>query len=165
MPNIAEDNVTYAYEPDRSLQELIGKSTKLMDIFTKERIANCQKMVDEAKNSFFDTSQSDIRIIEAATVNSLTQENYGAVCQQILIPVLNIHGQARIFSFSLIASICEALIEYCEASDASHNVRKKDIYIVTKLIEALNRAISERILDPSGILERELVSLVKQARG
>lgn len=154
----------YAYEPDYSLRKIIGQSTILADIFSKDRIAACQNVLDEAKASFFETSLSDIHQIGMLLLDKTADTTqYQQRCQQALAPLHNIKIQAEIFGFSLIARICQYLREYCEKS-ALKQFTGRDMYIVMRLVEALNRAFHERISDTSGQLETELASVISKTQ-
>lgn len=154
----------FAYEPDRSLRDLIGKDTVLSDIFTKEKIENCQKLVDEAKKSFFDTSQKDMDTITSLIAKKEFATNYLELCNLLFQPINNIKGQAELFGYSLIARVCKYLIEYCEESKSNKNMSAKDVFVVGKLVEALVRAFNEKIIDSGGVLEKELMTVVEMAR-
>ncbi len=160
----SDDNIVHAYAPDQSLRELIGKSTALTDIFTQEKIAACQKLVDDAKGSFFDTVQPDIDIISNLAADKAFADDYQELCKRLFQPVSNIKGQADAFGFSLIARVCKYLIEYCDSSPSAKRMTAKDIFIITKLVEALRTAFQERIMDAGGAMERELVSIIELVR-
>src|SRR5579872_3177179 len=135
-----EKDVIYAYEPDQTLRELIGQSTLLSDIFTEEKIEACQKRVDAARISFFTASQRDMEAIDKVAKSKALTDNCEEACREIFQPVSNIKGQAEVFGFSLIARICRYLIEYCESNPSRKSLTARDMFIVTKLIEALRRA-------------------------
>ncbi len=160
------DNVTYAhYEPEPALRTLIGKFIHLSDIFTQEKIDACQKLIDDAKALFFEISLPDIAIITNDLIKGKSSSNNRQeICKILFQPVSNIKGQAEIFGFPLIARICNYLIEYCEESYHSQNMTMKDIFIITKLEEALLRAFHQKIVDSDGAMEKELVSIIEQAR-
>ncbi|MFO0389364.1 MAG: hypothetical protein ACK502_06565 [Alphaproteobacteria bacterium] len=160
-PNDAP-RVTYAYEADHSLRKLIGRSTVLAEVFSADRIASCQNVLDEAKTSFFETSLSDMHQISTLLLDKTADiAQYQQRCQQALSPLHNIQSQAEIFGFSLIARICQYLREYCERS-VSKQFTGREMYIVMRLVEALNRAFQQRISDSSGQLETELTSVISK---
>lgn len=163
MTKSKPNNAPIAYEPDRSLRDLIGQDVSLTDIFTKEKIANCQKMVDEAKGSFFENSKQDVLAVIALSKKKELQKNFPEFCSRLFQPICNIKGQAELFGFSLIAQVCRYLLEYCENSNSS-TMTSKDVLIVDKLVEALARAYDDKIIDAGGALESELKSIVELAR-
>lgn len=155
-------NTVYAYPADRTLRDLIGKSTALSDIFTEEKIKACQKLVDEAKSEFFNTAQDDMNTIIGLVDNKVFDDNYRELCKELFQPLSNIKGQAEVFGFSLIARICKYLIEFCEKSSDVEQTTVKDIFIITKLVEALQKSFSAKIIDSGGVLEKELVLIIEQ---
>lgn len=160
----SDPNVVYAYEPDRSLSDLVGRSTVLTDIFTKEKIAACQKLVEDAKSSFFETSREDMLAIEKLAKSKVLEKDYQEFCKQLFHPATHIKGQAEVFGFSLISKVCKYLIDYCEESASVQRVTARDVIIIGKLVEALQKAFNEKIVDTGGALEKELVSIVELAR-
>lgn len=157
-------HVVYAYEPDQTLREMIGKSTQLADIFTKEKIAACQKLVDDAKQSFFDTAQADMDTMSGLVKNKARADNYQEFCRQLFQLANNIKGQAEVFGFPLITRVCKYLTEYTESGASANRMTARDIFIIIKLVEALHRAFQEKIVDAGGAIEKELIWAVEQAR-
>jgi hypothetical protein len=162
--NSDETNVTYAYMPDPSLKELIGKCTLLADIFTSEKIAACQKLINDARNSFFNSAVADMHVIKSASQKHHSVGDYKSLCRILYQPVCNIKGQAEAFGFSMIGRVCKYLIEYCEGKHFGNGTVAKDMFIMTKLVEALERAFEEKIVDSGGAIERELIAIVELAR-
>lgn len=160
---LASNKVVYAYEPDQTLKELIGKSTIMADIFTKEKIAACQKLIEDAKKSFFDTAKPDMDMISTLAMDKKSPEDYRGFCKQLFTPVTNIKSQANVFGFPLISSVCKYLLEYAEIGIAN-KLTLRDTFLIDKLIEALQRAFEQKIVDAGGAIEKELVSIVEQAR-
>lgn len=153
----------YAIEPDYSLKSLIGKSVALTDIFTKEKIERCQKIVDDAKASFFDTSAKDMAVISKVTSGEMIKDPK-ALCTMLFQPVSNIKGQAEAFGFPLITRVCKYLIKYCEKSAGQAKpFSKKDEFIILKLVEALEHAFNNKIMDTGGAIEKELISIIELA--
>jgi len=163
MANDKEQPEIIAYEADQSLRKMVGKTTVLTDIFTKDKIAASQKLIDEAKDSFFDRAKPDMDAISELVKDKAAAENYQELCRHLFQPVCNIKSQADIFGFPLISCVCKYLIEYSEAS-AKKAMTAKDIFLIGKLVEALQRAFKNKIVDAGGAIEKELVSLVEQAR-
>lgn len=155
----------YAYEPDHSLQEMIGLSVSISDIFSQERIDRCQRIVDDAKVSFFHLADADmdkIRDIVSSGVDAIPTKT---LCAQLFVPVSNIKSQAEAFGFPLITSVCKYLMKYCE--DGANDLKptgKKEAFIITKLIEVLQHALSHQIMDSGGEIEEELISIIELAR-
>ncbi len=154
---------TYALEPDRSLRDAIGASVALSEIFTPEKIAAAQSLVEEARLSFFDTAHADMETIRQLSQAPL--QDYEAAYQQLLTPIRNIKGQAKTFGFPLIARVCGYLADYCEKRPAGTHITPRDALIIGKLVEVLQKAFNERITDSGGTIEGDLASLIAQWRG
>lgn len=152
----------YAHEPDFSLKELIGKSVLLSDVFTPEKIGVCQKLIDESKNNFFINTEPEIKVIVTSVKNPAFAAHYQEWCRRIFPLVANIKGQADIFGFSLIARIAKYLLDYCDDKSSARRLSRRDLFVIAKLVEALNRCFEEKILDAGGKIEKELVSVIEQ---
>jgi hypothetical protein len=160
--NTENPNIIYAYEPDTRLKELVG-AMSVAELFTKEKIAACQKKLDTAKESFFETAKPDMAAIDALAKGSgASAQEYQNLCRGIIIPVHNIKGQAEMYGFSLIARICQYLREYCPQGAA--NISDKDRVIIARLAEALQQAFYGKVADLTGAIEKELISIITPAR-
>lgn len=154
--------IPYAFEIDDTIRNEIGGPGMLEKIFTKEKIADCQEMIEEAKASFFDTSLADMEKINELTGNEKLKEDYRAFCRQVYRPVSNIRGQAKIFGYPLIDRICGYIQNYCETANAK-KMTPKDVFIIGKLVEALQRSFQEKIIDQGGVLEKDLIDTIEKA--
>jgi len=158
--SLRHEDVYGSYDPAPHLKSLIGESALLAAIFSPEKIAACQKLVEDAQNNFFFTSRADMEAIDSLEKDATLVENYPEFCKRIFQPLSNIKGQADAFGFSLIRRLCHYLLEYCESAAPSNRMSSMDRFITTKLIEALRRAFQERMTDAGGAIETELVAVI-----
>jgi chemotaxis protein histidine kinase CheA len=136
----------------------------LEKLFTKEKIEACQEMIDTAKASFFDAAQADMDAINVLSKDKKFENDNPGFCRQLYRPVRNIRGQAKIFGFPLIDRICGYLEEYCESSASSQKMTARDVFLIGKLVEALQRAFEQKIVDEGGAIEKELIDTIEKAR-
>lgn len=148
---------------DSRMQGIIGNTRSLGKVFTKEKIANCQKMVDTARDSFFDSAKDDMITIEKLSENKIKGETFKKFYEELFQPLSNIKGQADIFHFPLIADICKYLMSYSQRSNSSKEITDKDLFIITQLVKALRHCFNEKITDKDGKLEKQLAELMKEA--
>ncbi|MGE0755052.1 MAG: hypothetical protein AB7L92_07840 [Alphaproteobacteria bacterium] len=164
MSNKATPGSATAIQPDTSMKGILGDKKALGQIFSKEKMENCQKIVEEAKVSFFDVVAGDMIKIEELSSTQLTEESYRAFYEQLFQPLSNIKGQAEIFGFKLVANICKYLMEYSEQNVKRQQISKSEIFITTQLVKALRHCFNEQITDKDGKLEKQLAEIKNMAK-
>ncbi len=146
-----ENEDVCAYEPDYTLRNILGENFDAEKYF-KERIADCQSVIDNARNEFFEDEKPRVlqlrELAKSADPNQFS--TIVAVCRDI-------RGQARIFGFPFISNLCSEITRFAEMESKLPNVRYS---IIVKLIDALSAAIMHRMRDEGGILEAELNKVV-----
>jgi len=159
--NPKPEDVVIAYEPDRTIRGLIGNDTKLEDIFTKERIEAGQKVIDTARDSFFDVISADLEKLESLVkAQNPAEEVSDPAFEDIAVLATNIKGHAGLFGFTLIATTCSHIAEYCEPGPHSTTTRFR---LLTDLVKMLRLVVNQKISDEHGRLSRELkASLQKE---
>lgn len=144
-----------AVEADPTLRNLIGKDTKLEEIFTRERIAAGQKTLDDARSAFFDRAHGDLaRLEELAGKNATTPDQCEMAFEDLAVSAGNLRGHAELFGFRLVAAICSHINSCCTPS-ATHTSATR-IQLTGDLIRMLGIAIREKITDETGAVGREL---------
>lgn len=144
--NNSEINEIKIYEPESDLREIIGADAQLRNLFTPEKIASCQKLIDISRNEFFDTAYKQLKVLLDFFQSDLQDFS------KILIPVENIKAQAKIFGFPFIVNVCSHISDYCQDGDLS----EKKLEVVKKLIEALTVTLKNKVTDEEGTLNKEL---------
>ncbi len=164
QPKQPTRDVTPTYDPENAPAGRADNADILAKIFTPEKITANHKIIDEATRSFFDLAHHDMIIIRVFTANKIAIGTHADLYQQIFQPLCNIKGHAEIFGFSLIACICKYLIDYCEQGTPHSQIPAKDMFIISKLLEALERTFREKIIGSGGDIEQELVAIIDLIR-
>ena len=160
MTNNEPDNSVAAVEPNRIMRLLIGVETKLNEIFTPQRIADCQATIDTARNSFFDVAGEYLAVLDALLSKHASDAEIGvAVFDDLAVLAADVKGQADAFGFALVSAICNHIIEYCEPGAHAPNTRFR---IISVLAELLKIAIHQKITDDNGALAKELRASLKK---
>lgn len=155
-PAASEDVI--AYEPDKTIRDLIGKDTRLAEIFTAERIAACQQTIDSARDAFFDVAGADLARLEAFLQNPAVTANEAAF-EDIAALAANIKGHAELFGYGLVAAIGTHIADTCEPGARTPAVRLR---LINDLVKMLHIAIKQKISDERGLLGRELGASLKK---
>src|SRR5579863_10026009 len=109
------DDAVVAFEPEQVLRELIGQDTRLAEIFTKERIEECQNAINEARGTFFDVANEELTKLETLIKKQNADDQVSeAVFEDIATEAANLRGHAEMFGFTLIGTICNHVIEHSE---------------------------------------------------
>ncbi|MGE3623042.1 MAG: hypothetical protein AB7H77_04095 [Bdellovibrionales bacterium] len=150
---------TLAYEPDRTMRELIGENIDLrQEIFTPERIAAGQKTVNDARAGFFEMAEKELAHLENIVSTGATLDDE-ALFDSISRSALNVKGQAEMTGYRLVASIAAFIAAYCDTEDNSPQARR---LIIADLVRLLGIAIHEKIADNNGAIAQKLsISLKK----
>lgn len=142
-----------AYEPDDTLRQILGPEVDLRKVFSPEKIAAVQKIIDDARDEFF--------INELPSVQKL-REIVSAEDPAKFLTIRNIcwdiRSQARIFGFTFISNLCAQIVESTENQDTPAKTR---YLIITKFVDALVMAVTHKVRDEGGGLEKELQKVVE----
>lgn len=161
------DAEIYAHAPDLSLIALAKDALPLSNFFTVEKIAACQRFIEEARNNFFVISAADIECMRAIVENASFFTDYPGFYHKISQPLGNIKGQADAFGYLFISRLCEYLFEYCEALLSVPERNQKDLNTLIKLFEALQHAFDHKMVDTNHALELQLnitIELIRKIR-
>lgn len=136
--NSVNSDEVIAYEPDHTLRNILGEKFDAEKYF-KGKIADCQKVIDAARDEFFEDEKPRVLQLKELA-KSANPEEFAPI-----ISVCNdIRGQARIFGFSFISHLCSQIILFAELEAKLPKLR---YLIISKLIEALSVAIFHKIKD------------------
>jgi hypothetical protein len=145
-----------AVEPDRTLRNLVGPQTVLTSIFSREKIEACQKTIDEARDTFFDTAREELAQLEALAAAPPGDESW---FESAAAHAGNIKGHAEMFGYHLVVSICQHIVGYGEPSPHTPVVRR---LLIIDLIKMLHLAVAEKIIDHNGILGQKLLASLRK---
>lgn len=139
-------------DPNFLLRDLLGPDVELRKIFTPEKIKDCQKLIDEARDEFF--LDEIKKVAEIKKIALLGDEN---ALKSIVFLGQDLKSQARLFGFGFIANICTQIIFYAETNEKSFPAR---LNIISKFLDALEHAMKHRLKDETGQLEKNLMSIL-----
>lgn len=146
--NQPQDDVILAYEPDLSLQKMIGDGVQFKDILTPELRQACQKLIDDARDAFFDEEKPHVeeirKLAKAGDVRDLPK--IAGIASEI-------RAQAKIFGFSFICNLCEQIVSFALLPGKS---AEKKFLVLSRFIDALYIAMIQKMRDEGGALEKEL---------
>lgn len=155
--NTSNDDGPTAHEPDYALRKLIGEDVDIRKIFTAEKIKQCQKIIDTARDDFFEEEKPCV-----AELRMLVQAGDETKFSQIASICTDIRGQARIFGFSFIADLCAQIVTFAELQSRPAKVR---FQVISKFVDALQVAVHHKMHDEGGVLEKELNKIVGELLG
>ena len=133
-----------AYRPDYSLKKSIGVEVPLSDIFTAEKIASGNRIIEIGRNCFFMEAKEEIKKLLA--VISPDAEVTGAL-PAVTIIAANLKGEVEMYGFSLIQKICSRMMETC--NDMREKTDTK-LAAIRNLTQALSFSVENKIRDDGG---------------
>lgn len=132
-------------QAQRQLRDIVGADFRMAKAINADKIKACQKLLDHARENFFEESADDLVILEriAGTIGGEYELIQGHA-EQVEITAFNIKGQAELYGFGFIAQVCGRLIALVTSEKlAAH--QKGQAY--SQLINALRIAYEHRITD------------------
>lgn len=158
-----QNGSTLAYEPFSEIRQLIGADVVLSDIFTEDRIQACARLIDLARNTFFEITNTELNMLErlagAPVVREDESRNFIA---GIVVHANNIKGQAEILGFTLIARICAQIALACHATHQQQDIKR---ILITKMVETLRLAYKQKITDEGGAVGKEILAQLDRILG
>jgi len=148
-------NEITALEPDRRLKKMIGENLNLNTIFTKEKIAECQQVINDARKDFFESVQPELKQFVELVETPEIPQNEDAFFERASQLATSIRGQSEMFGFVLITKICTHIHDFCEMEQWAS---AKRYLLISDLIKALQLAVDRKIADDGGVVGRELLS-------
>lgn len=143
-----QDDVIIAYEPDLSLQKMIGDGVKFNDLLTPEIRQACQKLIDDARDSFFDEEKPRVEklreLVKSGKIDDLSKIAHMAN---------EIRAQARMFGFSFICNLSEQMVNFAQLPGKATDTK---FLVLSRFSDALYIAVLKKMRDEGGELEREL---------
>ncbi len=144
----SQDDVTLAYEPDLSLQKILGKGLQFKDILTPQLRQACQKLIDDASDAFFEEEKPQVE-----EILKLARQGEISALPKIAALAVEIRSQAKIFGFSFIGNLCEQIVSFAQLPGKSAETR---FMVISRFVDALYIAITQKMRDEGGTLEKEL---------
>lgn len=147
------DTYVTAIEPDQTLKKIIGENVDLKTVFTPEKIKACQKLIDDARNEFFDNELPKI-----GQIRDFLKETDESSFHKIEYIINDMRSQAKIFGFPFIVLACNHVISFCDDYTKKPETRK---LIISKFVDLLYIALRNKVRDEGGGLEKEMAKLLK----
>ena len=147
---VAQEDVMIE-EADFALRDLLGPDIELRKVFTQEKIKDCQKIIDEAREEFFTDE-----IKKVLEIRKLVQTQDEKLFKEIALLGQDLKSQARLFGFGFISNICAQIIFYAETDVKNIKTR---FTVISKFVDALDQAMKHRLKDETGQLEKNLMSM------
>jgi hypothetical protein len=149
------------FEGETSLHQKIGQGSALRDkVFTEDKIAQCQQLINNAVSTFFKDNVSMIDRMEAAC--NQHQKGEGdpkAHLDFIMSSALSLRSQSDTLGFSLVSAVAQSLFDYYRTSFKPDD---NGFTIVRKHLETMRAAFSNSLIGDGGVLGAELLSSLQK---
>jgi len=150
MSKKKDDSVTH-YEAYSAIRDIIG-NIPLSQIFTKDKIKACQKIIDTEKDNFFNNAEKELELVDKIFKKAKGKAH--EYLQEIIPHISSIKSHSEALGFSLITEICSYIIENYDSKKIDPEKRVK---ILSTLFEGLKIAFHKKIKDDGGKTGKELL--------
>lgn len=148
--------IVVGYEPYSEIRKIIGDDVVLSDIFTADRILACAKLIETARETFFEITEPELSFLERIVVTPVSkEEEYDKLNAGIAMHARNIKGQAEMLGYSLIGRICGHIDAYC---GTAHHAQKLKSTLLVKMVETLRLAYRRKITDEGGVIGQKILA-------
>lgn len=150
-----------AYAPDYALKKKIGNDVDLRrDVFTEDRMAMSQQVIDEAAGEFFDDAAEDVEWMHTAC-GRIEKGGEGDIetMKEIGQRAHRLKGQAETLGFGLVAKVGSSLSNYCQAQRSADETA---VIVVRKHVDTLRVAFHQRLEGTGGEVGGELIQSLEK---
>ena len=146
-------------EPFSNLRKIVGSDADLSAIFSPERIAACQQLVDKAREGFFDTVAHELANLEAL-IDGRTEvvPTEASFFEKVTFYVTNIKGYAELFQYKLIIAICAHILRHCRHGTRPAQMRSM---LIIDLSHILSLSINRKITEQDGEIQKKLTEILQ----
>jgi hypothetical protein len=150
-----KSDIPYATPPNQTIRKKIGQGVQLHNIFTPEKIKECQEIVDKACANFSKEALDNLAIIELEyTKVAGNIANSKPYIDNICKMVFALKGQAEALGFTLGYEVAKSLHDYLLRPFRSD---QESLLVVRKHLDILETVLRENILGEGGAMGRELL--------
>ena len=148
---------TVAYEPDLSLKKIIGEKVSLNEIFTPEKIAAGNKIIEESRNQFFVKAPEEIK--KLSELSASTSADPLKTLTSISTIAANLKGEGEMYGFTFVQKVCTHIMETCRDEIKGKGAdMKTSLALVLKLTQTLDYAVKHAIKDDGGEAGRAILA-------
>jgi len=149
-----------AHQGHSDLKKVLGSDFKLSRIITKETIAACDTMLQEAVADFFTDSLSDLEGLETLSKSPASEIAVQPTRENLLKHSFNIKSHAKMLGFTLITDICSHIVNTMNSTKLSDEKRQQ---LIMKLAGGLRVAFEHKIRDDGGPVGLEIRNKLEKA--
>lgn len=143
-------------KPTSTIRNKIGSGIRMQDVFTKERMQECESIIEKAHEDFF---KDVIEIWGSILVNfmslSANPEKSPAIVKQIAADSLAIRGKLDEVGYGLGMKVSKSLYDF--ASNDKNPQFNDHVLIYSKHIDVMNTIIKYNLKGDGGVMGQEMM--------
>lgn len=144
----------FEIEEDYTLKQLVGGVAGITRIFSNENIERAQKMIDEARDDFFNSNLLSLLTVKEDLLGAMGHEVGEKELGKVRDHVFSLKSQANALKFPFINKVCQHIEEVCILPrQAKVNYR----YLIHDMLEILRLALLNRIVDDQHPVAQEVI--------
>ncbi|MCH2548220.1 MAG: hypothetical protein MK052_11520 [Alphaproteobacteria bacterium] len=151
-----DDDAVRILPPNFNIKEKIGMNVNLSEIFTPERIAEAQQVIDDTQAEFVDWATKDLVELEH-TYRIIAKDPANANAtriEKIRKIAFSLKCQAGTFGYPLGSDVAKSLYSYTTKHDS---YTADNIAVLRKHIDALQVILQQNIQGEGGTMGKELI--------
>lgn len=152
---------SYEYEEDFTLKQVVGGVAGISRIFSPENIQRAQKMIDDARDDFFNSNLLSLHTVKEELLGDgkagleVGEKELAKVREH----VISLRIQANALKFPFISKVCTHIEEVCILPrHAKVNYR----HLIRDMLEILRLALQNRIVDDQHPIAQEVIKSLNQ---
>ncbi len=156
----ADENEIVAHQGHNDMRKVLGSDFKLSKVITKETIAACDTMLQEAVADFFTDELPDLEGLEALVKTPAEEIAVQPTRDALLKHAFNIKSHAKMLGFTLITDICTHIVNTMNSTKLTDEKRQR---LIMKLAGGLRVAFDHKIRDDGGEVGLEIRKKLEKA--
>lgn len=152
-----------AYEPENKLRGMLGEDVDLRrDVFTADKIAKSQQVIDTAVANYFADTASEVKqMADCCAAIERGDANAMQLVRSIADIAMRMKGQSETLGFTLVAKVSSSLYQYgLERAVISEHTPT----IIRKHVDSLRVAFAQELKGDGGALGAELITSLEKLK-
>lgn len=152
---------TQVYEADGKLHTKIGKHIDMrQDVFTHDKLAQCQQLIDDAVNVFFTENTPKVdRMVALLEQMKSGGEMQMVAATELSTMALSLKSQSETLGFVLVTNLINSMYRYCSSRKAFSDA---NLTVISKHLETLKVTFNNNLKGDGGDTGKELMKSLEQ---
>lgn len=154
--------MTASSNPTSSIRKKIGGSIKIEDIFTKERLQECEAIIEKAHEDFIKevVEMWEVILVDFITLSS-NPDRSADIIKKIAADAFTIKGKLDELGYGLGMNIAKSLYDFA----VKDTTPERHMTIYSKHVDAINTVLKKNIKGDGGVVGEEMLKALSALIG